>query len=203
MTQYLIPKFPQFMRTLTMSSPLSIFLLISLILISTYLTTITTDAAFSEQSNIMLPSEKLTHLHFYYHDISNNQNPTIVQIINTPKGVPNGFGTTFVMDDAMTEGPELSSKEVGRAQGLFALASLQDLGMTMLTNFAFTEGIFAGSTLSMLGRNLISEQNREMPIVGGTGVFRFARGYAIANSVTSISTQEHFIVEYNITVYHP
>ncbi|CAL0326229.1 unnamed protein product [Lupinus luteus] len=186
-----------------MSSPLSIFLLISLILISTYLTTITTDAAFSEQSNIMLPSEKLTHLHFYYHDISNNQNPTIVQIINTPKGVPNGFGTTFVMDDAMTEGPELSSKEVGRAQGLFALASLQDLGMTMLTNFAFTEGIFAGSTLSMLGRNLISEQNREMPIVGGTGVFRFARGYAIANSVTSISTQEHFIVEYNITVYHP
>ncbi|CAL0326230.1 unnamed protein product [Lupinus luteus] len=199
--QNLIPKFPLFTPTLTMSSPLSISLLISLILISTNHTT--TDAAFSEQSNIMLPSEKLTHLHFYYHDIRNNQNPTIVQIINTPKGVLNGFGTTFVMDDAMTEGPELSSKKVGRAQGLFALASLHDLRMTMLTNFAFTEGIFAGSTLSMLGGNPISEQNREMPIVGGTGVFRFARGYAIANSVTSISTQEHFIVEYNITVYHP
>ncbi|KAE9584819.1 hypothetical protein Lal_00024280 [Lupinus albus] len=185
------------MPTLTMSAPL----IISLILISTYLTT--TNAAFSEQSLIMLPTEKLTHLHFYYHDIRNNKNPTVVQIINTPKDVPNGFGTTFVMDDAMTEGPKLSSKEVGRAQGLFALASLQDLGMAMLTNFAFTEGIYEGSTLSMLGRNPISEQNREMPIVGGTGVFRFARGYAIANSVTSISTQEHFIVEYNITVYHP
>jgi hypothetical protein len=42
-----------------------------------------------------------------------------------------------------------------------------------------------------------------MPIVGGTGVFGFARGKAIANSVDSISTPEHFVVEYNITVSHP
>jgi hypothetical protein len=42
-----------------------------------------------------------------------------------------------------------------------------------------------------------------MPIVGGTGVFRFARGFVIANSVNSISTPEHFVVEYNITVLHP
>ncbi|XP_061350108.1 dirigent protein 21-like [Gastrolobium bilobum] len=189
-----------------MAVPHSFYFLLSLTLISTHLTTI--HGVFSEQSHIKLPSdqyltEKLTHLHFYYHDIRNDKNPTIVQIIPTPKGVPNGFGSTFVMDDAMTEGPELSSKHVGRAQGLFGLSSLQDLGMTMLTNFVFTEDIYAGSTLSMLGRNPISEENREMPIVGGTGVFRFARGYAIANSVNSVSTPEHFVVEYNVTVYHP
>ena len=103
----------------------------------------------------------------------------------------------------MTEGPELSSKHVGRAQGLFGLASLQDLGMFMLTNFAFTEGAYAGSTLSMLGRNPISEQNRELPIVGGTGVFRFATGYAIAKSLWEISDNEHFVVEYHVTVSHP
>ncbi|XP_004511259.1 dirigent protein 21 [Cicer arietinum] len=168
----------------------------------------TTNGDFTQQSNIMLPSqqqktEKLTNIHFYYHDIRNNNNPTIVQIIDTPKNVPNGFGSTFMMDDVMTEGPELSSHHIGRAQGLFGLSSLQDLGMFMLTNFVFNEGKYSGSTLSMLGRNPISEQNREMPIVGGTGVFRFARGFAIANSVNSISTPEHFVVEYNITVSHP
>jgi hypothetical protein len=180
--------------------------LFSLTLISTQLTT--TNGVFSQQSNIILPSqqqrtEKLTHVHFYYHEIRNNKNPSLVQIINAPKNVPNGFGTTFVMDDAMTEGPELSSNQIGRAQGLFGLSSLNDLGMFMLTNFVFKEGNFAGSSLSMLGRNPISEQNREMPIVGGTGVFRFARGFVIANSVNSISTPEHFVVEYNITVLHP
>ncbi|XP_057454026.1 dirigent protein 21-like [Lotus japonicus] len=184
---------------------LSFFLLLSLTLFSP-----THGRVFSQNSHIKLPSEsesplrnKLTHLHFYYHDIRNSNNPTIVQIIDTPKNVPNGFGSTFVMDDAMTEGPELSSKQIGRAQGLFGLASLQDLGMFMLTNFAFTEGSeYAGSTLSMVGRNPISEQNREMAIVGGTGVFRFASGYAIANSLNSVSTPEHFIVEYNVTVSH-
>ncbi|MDG2866087.1 dirigent protein, partial [Vibrio parahaemolyticus] len=149
------------------------------------------------------PLQKLSNLHFYYHDIRDNENPTIVQIVDTPKNVPNGFGSTFVMDDAMTEGPELSSKHVGRAQGLFGLASLEDRGMVMLINLAFSEGEYAGSTLSMLGRNPVQDTVREMPIVGGTGVFRFAKGYAIAKSLWEISDNEHFVVEYHVTVSHP
>ncbi|CAJ1959069.1 unnamed protein product [Sphenostylis stenocarpa] len=189
-----------------MAVPGTFLFLFSLTLFSTFPTSL--HASFSHQSHIKLPSEthissqKETHLHFFYHDLRSANDPSIVQIVDTPKNVPNGFGTTFVMDDPMTEGPELSSKGVGRAQGLFGLASLNDLGMFMLINFAFSEGEFAGSTLSMLGRNPIAEQNREMPIVGGTGVFRFATGYAIANSVDDISTPQHFVVEYNITVRH-
>ncbi|XP_045819786.1 dirigent protein 21-like [Trifolium pratense] len=180
----------------------SIFFLMSLNLIST-------NEAFSKQSHIMLPSsleyqrtEKVTNLHFYYHDIKNKNNPTIVQIVNTPKNVPNEFGSTYVMDDEITEGPEMNSKNIGRAQGLFGQASLHGIGMFMLTNFVFTNGTYAGSTLSMLGMNPVSEQNRELPIVGGTGMFRFARGYAIANSLYSISSPDNFVMEYNITVYH-
>ncbi|XP_058782645.1 dirigent protein 11-like [Vicia villosa] len=181
----------------------------SSIFLFSIITLIISNGVSSQQSNIILPSEqqrnveKLTHIHFYYHDIRNNKNPTIVQIIDSPKNMPNGFGSTFMMDDAMTEGPELSSNHIGRAQGLFGLSSLHDLGMFMLTNFVFEEGEYAGSSLSMLGRNPISEQNREMAIVGGTGVFRFARGFAVANSVNDISTPEHFVVEYNVTVSHP
>ncbi|KAJ1378602.1 Dirigent protein [Sesbania bispinosa] len=187
--------------------PLQFIFLFSLILISTHFTTI--HGAFSEQSHIMLPTdqqrtEKQTHLHFFYHDILEGKNPTVVQIIDPPAGnSPSGFGTTFMMDNLLTEAIELSSKPVGRAQGMFGLASLEDRGMVMLINFAFTEGEYAGSTLSMLGRNPVQDTVREMPIVGGTGVFRFAKGYAIAKSLWEISTSEHFIVEYDITVSHP
>ncbi|KAI5410692.1 dirigent protein 11 [Lathyrus oleraceus] len=183
------------------------FLFSITLMISTQLLT-TANGIFSQESNIILPSEKqktekVTHIHFYYHDIRNNENPTMIQIVDTPKNVANGFGSVFMMDDAMTEGPELSSKRIGRAQGLIGLSSLHDIAEFLLINLVFDEGSYAGSTLSMLGRNPISKQNRETSIVGGTGVFRFARGFSIANSVNSISTPQHYIVEYNVTVYHP
>ncbi|CAJ2638984.1 dirigent protein 21-like [Trifolium pratense] len=188
-----------------MASTLRFFFLFTLTLIFAHFST--TNGSFSEQSNIMLPTnqqntEKLTHLHFFYHDILEGKKPTVVQIID-PSNSANGFGATYMMDNLLTEEQELTSKKVGRAQGLFGLASLEDRGLVMLINLAFTEGEFAGSTLSMLGRNPVQDTVRELPIVGGTGVFRFARGYAIAKSIWEISTSEHFVVEYDVTVSHP
>ncbi|RHN65934.1 putative plant disease resistance response protein [Medicago truncatula] len=189
-----------------MATSLRFFFLFTLTLIFAQFFTI--NGLFSEQSNIMLPTnqqstEKLTHLHFFYHDILEGKNPTVVQIIDPSTSSPSGFGTTFMMDNLLTEEQELTSKPVGRAQGMFGLASLHDRGMVMLINLAFTEGDFAGSTLSMLGRNPVQDTVRELPIVGGTGVFRFARGYAVAKSLWEISTSEHFVVEYDVTVSHP
>ncbi|XP_061371139.1 dirigent protein 11-like [Gastrolobium bilobum] len=189
-----------------MAAPLRFYILLSLTLISTHLTTI--HGVFSEQSHIMLPTyhhhtEKMTRLHFFYHETLEPQNPTVVQIIDPPNSSKNAFGSTFMMDSILTEGKELSSKPVGRAQGLFGLASLEDSGMVMLINFVFTEGDYAGSTLSLLGRNPVQDTVREIPIVGGTGVFRFAKGYAILKSLWDISSAKDFVVEYNITVSHP
>ncbi|KAK4411081.1 Dirigent protein 19 [Sesamum angolense] len=48
--------------------------------------------------------------------------------------------------------------------------------MLMGAAFVFTEGKYNGSTVVVLGRNPIGEQYRELPIIGGTGVFRLARG---------------------------
>ncbi|KAH1084375.1 hypothetical protein J1N35_024136 [Gossypium stocksii] len=47
----------------------------------------------------------------------------------------------------------------------------------MAYNFAFIEGKYNGSNLSVLGRNPVFSAVREMPVIGGSGVFRFARGY--------------------------
>ena len=73
----------------------------------------------------------------------------------------------------------------------------------MVMTMAFTDGHFNGSTLSILGRNMImSEPIREMAIVGGTGAFRFVRGYAQAKFYSVDYTKGDAIVEYDIFVFH-
>ncbi|XP_058225914.1 dirigent protein 19-like [Rhododendron vialii] len=86
-------------------------------------------------------------------------------------------------DNPLTEGLEPGSKVVGRARGMYALASQRDSGLLMVMNFAFLEGGFNGSTLSILGRNRVLDPVREMPIVGGSGLSRFARGYALSRTI--------------------
>ncbi|KAK6232322.1 hypothetical protein SCA6_002395 [Theobroma cacao] len=58
----------------------------------------------------------------------------------------------------------------------------------MVLDFTFTQGKYNGITLSALGQN-------KMPIVGGSGVFWFARGFA--QTRTYSNSQTHSIVEYN------
>ncbi|XVF75965.1 hypothetical protein PTKIN_Ptkin13bG0229600 [Pterospermum kingtungense] len=104
------------------------------------------------------------------------------------------------MDDPLTIKPDVNSKIVGRAQGIYAFASQSDFSFLMVLNFVFTEGKYNGSTLSVLGSDHIPFKVREMPIVGGSGVFRFARGYAQAR--TYDDRVLHTIEEYNVYVFH-
>ncbi|KDP21891.1 hypothetical protein JCGZ_03029 [Jatropha curcas] len=151
-----------------------------------------------------LKKEKLSHLHFYFHDIVSGRNPTAVPVVNaamTNKSL-SAFGLVVMMDDPLTAEPELSSKPVGKAQGIYASASLSELSLLMVLNFAFTEGKYNGSYLSVLGRNSVFSGVREMPIVGGSGLFRFARGYAQAKTHTFDLKTGDAIVEYNVYVFH-
>lgn len=72
----------------------------------------------------------------------------------------------------------------------------------MVTNFFFTEGIYNGSTLSILGRNPTLLKAREVAIVGGTGIFKYARGSAVLTTYVYDITGGVAIVEYNVTVMH-
>ncbi|XP_059462592.1 dirigent protein 21-like [Corylus avellana] len=146
--------------------------------------------------------EKTTHLHFYFHDILAGTNPTAIRIVKPPNNSVGGFGTTYMIDDWLTEGLEPTSKAVGRAQGMYAVASQHDLGLLMVINFAFLEGKYNGSALSILGRNPVLHSVREMPIVGGSGVFRLARGYALAKTVRFNPKTGDAVVEYNVSVLH-
>lgn len=45
-----------------------------------------------------------------------------------------GFGYVVMMDDPLTEGSDLRSKTVGRAQGMYASAAQDELALLMVIN---------------------------------------------------------------------
>nr|XP_043611053.1 dirigent protein 21-like [Erigeron canadensis] len=148
--------------------------------------------------------EKLTHIQFYFHDIPSGPNPTAVQVASAPttNTSQSFFGLVMMMDDPLTIGPEPKSKIVGRAQGIYAASDMQQLGFLMVLNYCFTEGKYNGSTLSILGRNAALTPMREMSIVGGTGLFRCARGYAQAKTHSLDFKTGIAVVKYDVFILH-
>ncbi|XP_014494945.1 dirigent protein 21-like [Vigna radiata var. radiata] len=151
-----------------------------------------------------LKKEKLSHLHFFFHDIVSGPNPTAVRVAESPSTNSSStlFGFIAMIDDPLTVGPEPESKMVGKAQGVYGSASQNELGLLMVMNLMFTEGKYNGSTLSLLGRNAVFSSIREMPIIGGSRAFRFARGYAQAKTYTFDLKTGNAVVEYNVYVLH-
>ncbi|KAH7835886.1 hypothetical protein Vadar_030843 [Vaccinium darrowii] len=154
--------------------------------------------------NLSHKKEKVTKLHFYFHDTLSGKNPTAVQVAkaNMTFTSPTFFGLVNVLDDPLTVGPELNSTTVGRAQGFYGSAGMEQLGLIMTMNFVFTTGKYEGSTLSVLARNPALEKYREMPIVGGSGVFRLARGIATASTIWFKLTTGDAVVEYDVVIIH-
>ncbi|XP_020583769.1 dirigent protein 22-like [Phalaenopsis equestris] len=148
--------------------------------------------------------EKQSHLHFFFHDILSGRNATAVPVTKPAAGAhPNsGFGMIAIIDDLLTEGPDRNSTLLGRAQGLYAATGQEEVSLLMTMNLAFTSGKYNGSVLSLLGRNQPLHPVREMPIVGGTGLFRFARGYALARTHWLDLTTGDATVEYDVHVIH-
>ncbi|XP_004294971.1 PREDICTED: disease resistance response protein 206-like [Fragaria vesca subsp. vesca] len=149
-----------------------------------------------------LKKEKLSHFRLYWHDIVGGKNPSAVSVVNPPGNSSTLFGLVRMIDNPLTEKPELSSKLLGRAQGFYASAAQQELGLLMAMNFHFTRGKYNGSTITVLGRNPALNKVREMPVIGGSGLFRFARGYVEARTHTFNMSTGDAIVEYNCYVLH-
>ncbi|GFP89021.1 dirigent protein 23 [Phtheirospermum japonicum] len=148
--------------------------------------------------------EKLTKLHFYFHDVVSGKNPTAIPVAraNSTSDSPTLFGLVSIIDNPLTVGPGLKSKVMGRAQGLTGYSSSEELCLLMTLNFVFTDGKYNGSTLSVLGYNPINHVYREMPIVGGSGVFRLARGVATAATAKYNPRSGNAVVDYNVMVLH-
>lgn len=161
-------------------------------------------AAAGNSPSTGLKKEKMSHLRFFFHDIVGGPNATAIRVAGAPTTdkSPTLFGAVVMIDDLLTIGPSPKSKLVGRAQGLYASASQDNLALLMAMNFAFMDGKYNGSTLSILGRNSVFSDVREMPVIGGSGLFRFARGYALAHTRKIDFETGDAVVEYNVYVMH-
>ncbi|MCL7040439.1 hypothetical protein MKW94_015587 [Papaver nudicaule] len=147
--------------------------------------------------------EKVTKLHFYFHDTVSGKNPTGVVVAQAPttNQSSTGFGLLAIIDDPLTTGPEITSKLIGRAQGLVGFASQEELASLMALSYVFTDGKLNGSTISIVTRNPIMNPVREFAVVGGTGLFKFARGFADVKTYW-VNNLGDAIVEYSVTILH-
>ncbi|CAN0923676.1 Dirigent protein 19 [Linum grandiflorum] len=143
----------------------------------------------------MLRSQKkLTHFHFFWHDIYSGATPSAMQVVASPSNTSQtGFGFVSMIDNPMTVGPQLdasnSSNLMGRAQGFYGSADQSELAVMVAMNLVFLQGKYNGSTVTLMGRNR-------------TGVFRFASGFATASTFRFNQTSGDAVAEYDLYVLH-
>lgn len=154
--------------------------------------------------SLNLANEKAIKLHFYVQDIVSGDNQTVWKVAESEKTAssPSHFGMISMADNLLTAGPEPDSEIVGRAQGMIGFSDLHDTAINIVVSIVFTEGKYKGSTISILGRNPLSDEERELPIVGGTGLFRMARGIALTNTHSSFDEHKlsYEVLEYILYV---
>ncbi|EAY99646.1 hypothetical protein OsI_21624 [Oryza sativa Indica Group] len=121
------------------------------------------------------------HLHFFMHDTLTGAAPTAVQVVNGPRS---HFGDTIVIDDVLTAAASRSSAAVGRAKGQYVWASSGNPELLVTMEVVLTSGPFAGSSVTVVGRDDIAAPVRELSVVGGTGEFRMASGYVLWKTVS-------------------
>ncbi|CAJ1967914.1 unnamed protein product [Sphenostylis stenocarpa] len=107
----------------------------------------------------------------------NNNNQNNAQLQLGPDGLGLGFGTITVIDDMLTSQPELGSQLVGKAQGVY-VASSADGTRQMMAFTALFEGGEYGDSLNFYGLYKIGSTMSRISVLGGTGKFKNARGFA-------------------------
>ncbi|XVF45490.1 hypothetical protein PTKIN_Ptkin02bG0210800 [Pterospermum kingtungense] len=179
-------------------------LILAWILIFSTATVLTCGQGYYSDTVPYVPApKKVTHLHFFLHDSLTGKNPSEVMVASRNiTNAPSGFDFVFVTSDPLTVGPDISSEIVGHTQGL-TVSIVRDVATLVLCwDFGFTKGEFNGSSFSVLSRNPNLQKERELAVVGGTGKFRMATGFAQLKTYFFNSTSGDAIVEYHVTLIH-
>ncbi|CAI9108336.1 OLC1v1007906C1 [Oldenlandia corymbosa var. corymbosa] len=147
---------------------------------------------------------KLAKLHFFAHEEVTADHPTnlLIAPANTGNIASTQFGSTYVLDAPLTSGSDPTSKLVGRMQGSVSYVGQAEPVLSVSVHFVFTQGEYKDSSLCVLARNPISQKYRELPVLGGTGAFRLARGTAVGNTFTVDSEKLNAVVEFHVVVRH-
>lgn len=150
------------------------------------------------------PKQEAAVLHFYVQDFRAGSGPNATVYVVAESSIsassPTDFGEIHVCDNPLTTRPEADSEVIEKVQGVTISADFLISGEAMYLNFYFTAGEYAGSSLTMLGRNKVMNKEREMPIVGCTGIFRLAHGYALSSTYSYDVGRRYAVMEYTLYV---
>ncbi|KAK0605149.1 hypothetical protein LWI29_023368 [Acer saccharum] len=99
------------------------------------------------------------------------------------------FGTLTVIDDELTEGHELGSGLVGKAQGFYVASSEDGTSQTMAFTAMFVSGGYADS-ISFFGVHRTAVSESQFAIMGGTGKYVNAKGFATVKTLPANTQHE-------------
>ncbi|QCD85406.1 dirigent protein 19 [Vigna unguiculata] len=113
------------------------------------------------------------------------QQPQISSTLNTHL-VPREDGGALIFPRVLTEGPEKSSRVVGRAQGFVILGDMFQRSLFDVMYLSFDTPHHKGS-LSVQAH----EDKQRFKVIGGTGSFAFARGVAVFTRTDEAAATYH------------
>ncbi|KAJ0045922.1 hypothetical protein Pint_06199 [Pistacia integerrima] len=133
--------------------------------------------------------------------LQNNGNNFLNNALNFPAAFNGGqlssgsilqklmFGTMTVIDNELTEGHELGSGFVGKAQGFYVASSIDGSSQTMALTTMFQSGNFV-DCLSFFGVHRTATSESQLAIMGGTGKYVNAKGFAIVKTLRETNQHE-------------
>lgn len=98
------------------------------------------------------------------------------------------FGSLTVFDDELTEAHELGSAVVGKAQGFYLASSLDGTSQTIAVTMMFHGGgdhhqVVVEDMISFFGVHRTASHESQIAVVGGTGKYENAKGYATVETL--------------------
>ena len=161
----------------------------------------------SESSKYQYKRLKETNMVFYMHDIVIGTNITAIPVAGVPTPIPKGYnflklGMIVAIDDKLTAAYEWDSPQVGRARGSYVNSALDGSDLHFTMSVWFTNKEYNGSTLEIQGSDRLLQKYREVSVVSGTGKFRFARGFAVLETVYLDLVDLYGIIRWNVTLLH-
>ena len=130
---------------------------------------------------------KSLHLTLYTHETFNKTAFFTVKGITNPKFItktPNpfgSFGSMFAFNDPITEKPNPTSKVIGYMEGSAVSSNFKGDQATCICRTTLNLKGYKGEIISV-GTAYFSRAS-ELPIIGGSGDFRFVQGYMTFSSV--------------------
>ncbi|KAJ6432739.1 hypothetical protein OIU84_019890 [Salix udensis] len=123
-------------------------------------------------------------------NVANGNNQPFVTAGNLPAGSALQklmFGSITVVDNELTEGQELGSAVIGKAQGFYLASSMDGTSHTMAFTVLLHGGGDVEDTISFFGVHRTSTPDSQIAVIGGTGKYDNAKGYATVETLPQVN----------------